>query len=89
MSAVSSAMLRCGRATAPVVDQAFQPTEPGHGMLDHRLDAGSAGDIGANEAQRRTAPRLQRLSFGFAPTGADHLGALRDEHLGDAFADNR
>jgi hypothetical protein len=58
-------------------------------MLDHRLDAGPVGDTGGNEAQRRTAPRLQRLSFGFAPAGADHPGALRDEHLGDAFADNR
>jgi hypothetical protein len=28
-----------GRTATRVVDQAIQPSEPGHGMIDHRLDA--------------------------------------------------
>jgi hypothetical protein len=76
-----------GRAAARVVDQAIEPPESGHGMIDHRLDAGLVGDIGPDEAHDRATFCLQRPPFGFAATGSHNTRTLGDKHFRDAFAD--
>ena len=57
------------------------------GLGDHALPVVLAGGIGLHEARVLAELARQRLAFGLAPAGEDHLGALRDEQLGRARAD--
>jgi hypothetical protein len=76
-----------GDSDAGVVHQTIQLSEPGHGMIDHLLDAGLVGDIGLNEAQGGATFRLQCMPFGFAATSGNNARTLGDKHFRDAFAD--
>src|SRR5271155_1061422 len=68
-----------GTATR-VIDEAIQPPEAGHGVIDHRLDAGLDGDISPDEAHGGATFCLQRPSLGFASAGGYDSRTLRDKN---------
>jgi hypothetical protein len=59
------------RARPGIIDEAIDPTEPSHGMSDHRLHVRLDGHIGWHEAGALTqSPR--KLFTPFAPTSGDY-----------------
>jgi hypothetical protein len=75
------------RARPGTVDEAIDPTEPSHGLSDHRLHVRLDGQIGWHEAGALTqSPR--KLFTPFAPTSGDYdSSSLFNEQRRSACAD--